>query len=988
MHKPRPSLHFVLCLAALAALPSTTAATETDVDTALATHITPPTEQTLGQGQSALWTLPLVATQYQPAQAAPALQAALQAQTEGRFIDALLRLDEEDARTTTASAESRLLRASLHLQGRQSQPTIAQLAPLLADPQHAADAHALTAMALLQLGQMQAALTSAETALARRDALLPRMASSYALQAAGRLDAARKTLTDFNARRPPVATALAREAELALVINQLPAAQQLIHQALSIDATHPYVIAVNGLVALIDGRASEAKTTFTSALSIDPHDAKALFGLGLAEIRLGNFAAGHKKLQAAHAADPGNALILTYLGRSQQHQGQPDAARASWRLARQADPRDPMPWLYQAALELAEQQPQAARASLREADSRLNQRAVYRGENLLQEDTRQLQAHLAEAQRQMGLEALAFQTLATPVGAGNSTQLRNQGDVLQGQRFAEMARRSLLLQSQFDARPGTLPAALDLYGDGNGMTGAASPQRGFIGSLGASHTSYNHYDELFAPRAQAEFNLHTGSRNTTGIDARAGIGNDRLGLSLAHMQFSSDGYAPFENLDNRALDTTVQWRPTDDSQMFLSRQTFDSDWGAVFYPAQPWLTQTWLADSSQVKRLGLRQRLDSDFFGALTQGRHEIRVLLSRQDTETRDGSSYPYTGDSYMRSTELQLRHDTTGQAVQWGLQQLHGNLDFFWDDGSTNQYALAARHVYAAWQKTLLPAWQIETHLGWGQFDSRSLTSNNPLRLQRWLPHLGVVWTPDAASHVRLASWRGMAMPTPGNASLAPASLAGIVLQRPGDIRSSGILVRALALAYDRQLTPDWLLMAEAVQRRRDLPINTLDYTGGPPIPSTLYYRNDDATLALHWQPHTSPWSAKLSQSYEKLTNDRRSDALDSVSTQTLHSSQLDLRWFATARWTLNLQLSHNRLSGTQSSTDMTTWNTIYPPYRDRYNQLDAQLNWQPAPGSQLTAGVRNASDRRTLYADIDALNPRHAKGRMLYAKVRLNW
>src|SRR5690242_19120342 len=86
--------------------------------------IRPSPEQTMGQGQSALWTLPLVATQFQPLQPTPAMQAALQAQQQGRFLDALILLDEAGKNgqaSAEAKAEMDLLHASFLLQGNQPQ---------------------------------------------------------------------------------------------------------------------------------------------------------------------------------------------------------------------------------------------------------------------------------------------------------------------------------------------------------------------------------------------------------------------------------------------------------------------------------------------------------------------------------------------------------------------------------------------------------------------------------------------------------------------------------------------------------------------------------------------------------------------------------------------------------------------------------------------------------------------------------------------------
>src|SRR5512146_91516 len=273
-----------LCIAGLSVVAEPAQATDED---SFLGQIRPPTEQVMGQGRSALWTMPLVATQYHPANSAPAMQAALQAQHEGRFLDALILLDEAGKSGKAGAdtdAEMKLLRSSFLLQGNQSRQALEALAPLRVNPQYAADAYALTAMAHLQLGQMQEALDAAQHAHGLGGGILSHLALSYALQGVGRLAEAREVMHDFNTRTPPAAIALAREAELALTLGQIQSAKALVNQAQGVDAAHPYVLPVRGLTYLIDGHPQEAKAAFEIALQRDPKDAKALLGLGLAEI--------------------------------------------------------------------------------------------------------------------------------------------------------------------------------------------------------------------------------------------------------------------------------------------------------------------------------------------------------------------------------------------------------------------------------------------------------------------------------------------------------------------------------------------------------------------------------------------------------------------------------------------------------------------------------------------------------------------------------
>ncbi len=935
----------------------------------------------MGQGHSALWTLSDVATQYQPLQPTPAIQAALRAQHEGRFLDALILLDDagkSGQAGADAEDEMNLLRTSFLLQGNQSQQALKTLAPLLGKTHHAADAYALTTMAHLQRGQLREALDAAQHAHDLGSGMLPHLALSYALQGAGRLAEARDVMHGFNTQAsntgtPQLAVALAREAELALTLGQIQSAKALVNQAQGTEAAHPYVIAVSGLVWLIDGQTREAKAAFETALQRDPKDAKALLGLGLAEIKLGNFQAGQKKLQAANEAAPGDALILTYLGRAQQQLGQIEAARASWRSAQQADPKDPAPWLYQAQAELQANRLQDARASLRQAQARAAYRNVYRGERLLMEDEQILQANLAEIQRRLGLENIAFHTLADPVGEKSSASLRNQADLLQGQRFGESARRSLLLQSLFNERPGSLPSALDIYGDGAGQTGAQTPQHGAVSALSAQQASYNNYDELFNRRTVLEADAVAGSKNTSGEQIRLGVGNDTLGLGIAQRQYKSDGFVPFENLDNRLWQAIVQWRPLQSTQVFLSYHAFDSQHGETLFPAdignaaQPIM----VVDNSYVTRLGLRHSLT---------GNSELRALWSGQQTKlvydyidfVSGASLGSVLGKSSAHSEELQYRTSGADHATQWGAQQTCAQIIFTGSDNTR-----IAQQLYAVWQQTMSPQWQLDAQLGWGKIDNQDNTGGvNGTYLKRWLPKLGLVYTPDSGTHVRLAAWHGMGLGEIGDAALAPASLAGLLLTRPGDNNINGLLVHAATLRADKQLSPAWLLEGQIQQRRTDEPTSQ----------GMLRWQVDESRLALHWQPEKHPWSVSLAYDHERFQAPPLSiyAEIDSVQEHRLRAQQLTLHWFAGAQCTANLTLSHNRVDGMLE----TNWSSTLLPNQDSFNQVDASMNWQFIKRGSVTAGVRNAADTRFQYTNIDTLNPRFSNGRLVYAKLKLAW
>ncbi len=935
-------------------------------------EVVPRLEQSLSDGRSVIWTLPNEATQYRPEKITPVLKAALKAQREGRYLDALSQIDHSGSENEGGGSIT-LLRASLYLQGGQVQQAESLLTPILAHPTLAGDAYALSAMAHLQQGELSTALTDAEHAKTLSNSYLPALALSYALQGKGQLAAARAVVHNLNASRPGIAITLAREAELSLTQDDVVTATHLIDQARTIEPDQPYVVAVSGLVWLINGHAGAAKSAFDTALKRDPDDAKALLGLGLAEVRLGNTQAGLRALQAALEADPENALILTYLGRVQQQLGQTLQARASWRQAQQADANDPTPWLYLAQAQLQANEPVAARESLRQAQTRIPLRHVYRGDLLLEQDVVMLQANLAETQRRLGLHELAFQALAD-TNNSRAVTLKDQAEILQGVRFAESARRSLVLQSLFNDAPGAMPVSLDVYGDGAGETGGATPQHGVVSGLTAPLPTYNDYGALFNQDTALQLDGVIGNHNTRGEQFRLGLGSDTLGINFTQQKFITDGFGPFNELDNSTWRGVVQWLPTTRTQAFVLYENYRSDRGETILPADPLFgANLAIQDRSQVTRLGLRHSLING---------DEVHVLLSRQRTQQRidfeDFSLPPFLSSQESSSRaaggEVQYRTYAFGQSLQVGAQAYRSRLLASGLIINTSQ----SHQVYVTAQDQLNSQWEFNWGVGWGQIVNQT-PDGNKVVAQSWLPRMGIVFTPNPITHLRLAVWQGLGMNSVGNAELAPVSLAGIVQTRPGD---AGKRVRAAAIALDRQLGPDWLIDASGQTRAIAEPFADMVNVGRT---SFSFQRIHNARGGLHWQPHQFSWGLGLSGEYEKTRNDDRISRLDSVSNQNLRAIQLDMRWLVNTRLSAHLNWSRNWVAGLQQVTST----GILTSYGDAFNQTDVSVIWQlPQNKGKFQIGVRNLSDTQYQYIDPDPLCPRFSIGRLVYGTLHFVW
>jgi hypothetical protein len=702
----------------------------------------------------------------------------------------------------------------------------------------------------------------------------------------------------------------------------------------------------------------QAQAAFERALQQDPEDAKALLGLGLAEARQGKLDASLKQLRKAASADSSSAMIQTYLGRALQQNGQIGEAQTAYQIAIKLDPQDPAPWTYLAQSQIEQGMLGSAQESLRQADQRRNARGVYRGQVLLNEDAHTQQANQARLYQRAGLNDLAWQTLSDGTGEKSAVALKNQAEILQGQRFAETARRSLALQSLFSDALDALPVTLDVYGDGGGQTGANAPQSGAIGGL-SGQTSVGNYGALFNPQSRLEVDAIAGSRQTWGEQVRGAAGNDQFGFSLAQQHYETKGFSSFSGLDNTTWQSVLKWNPLADMRLFLSYQDFRSDRSLVLYPAV-FPIGTNINEESWVARLGMSQHFNNG---------GELRVLLSHQSTDYKfeyDIAPGSFAlGEIPADSAGLQYRQPYASGMILGGLEAYREHPRY---PGATDA-KIDAGQLYVTQAIKLAEHWDMDWTLGWSWLKNKDLLATYDTELARWTPRLGLVYHPSPATHLRFALGQHLGLPETGSASLAPVETAGILNTRPSEI---GKLVRSAGIAVDHRLNPAWL--TSGLAQIRDVWEPASD--GVSQQLEKSHYA--DGRLGLTWMPMDSAFTTMLDAGYEKRTNGSSVLALDSISEQRLRDVKLLLRWSPNTHLSLKGEISRNWVDGDYQFS---------PPHRDTSTQLDTSLRWQLKQGA-IELGVRNLLDEKFEYTESDPLAPRFSPGRFVYGNARLSW
>lgn len=936
------------------------------------------TERIVHSEQKVLWTLPFETTRYVPTNPTPVMRKAMEAQQSGRYLEAISILEE--SKEDGALPDAQLLRAGFYLQG--DQPRFAQeiLANLLRQSSQSAEAHALMGMAHLQQGQHDAALAAVQRAQSLGERPLVTRISTYVLQARGSLQQASDTMAAHNARNPEDALGLAREAELALSLGDRRRASERAAEAHRLAPKSPYVMAVIGLVWLIEDRPAEAQRAFEIALKGNQEDGKALLGMGLAKARQGRLEESLEQLHKAAKAEPSSAMIQTYLGRALHQAGRHKEAQIAYRTAISLDPQDPTPWIYLAQTQTEMGQPGDALNSLNKAAERKTARAVYRGQYLLNEDEQTLQANRAEAYGKLGLHDMAWYALVDGHGEKNAVTLKNQAETLQNLRFGQTARRSLALQSLFNDAVDALPVTLDVYGDGGGQAGVSAPQYGVVEGLSGQQASYGDYGALFAAQTHVQLDGIIGNRETWGEQVGGAAGGGQFGFSLAQRHYETEGFSEFNGLDNTTWQGVLKWDPLDSTRMFLSYQNFSSERGDIFFPADFFLfSPVHVRDESWLARWGLRQKLGEA---------GELRALLSRQRTSQTVHDVFfgfdTLLPDGKADSAELQYRQTNRFGLFVAGAQTYREEAEFYgrYFDGGLGEFVtypvsankVKARRVYAAQKIQLGEQWALDIGLGRAWMKNTDVLGGGAnTELQRWTPRFGLVYTPAPVTHVRLAIGQNLGVREAGGASLVPVETAGIVDTRPGDIDK---LVRSAGLAFDHRLSADWLVAGEVQVRRTWSP--GIDFPGSQILFEATHR---EGQFKIGWVPADGRVSAALSAGYERRNSPEDFFVLDSVQEQRLRDLKLSFNWFVGSRLSLKGEVSRNWANG--------DYQTLFGPmpYRDASTQINAGLQWK-LPRGQVEFGVRNLLDDSFEYVESDPLSPRFSKGRFVYGSARVSW
>jgi tetratricopeptide (TPR) repeat protein len=472
---------------------------------------------------------------------APALAEAVRLGGTGDLAGAFAALDRVPP--AERGAQFHLVRAALLLNVGSADEAGADIEQTLALDPTAGEALALRAIIAVVGNQRQQAIADGEqgVALSPRSAAA-KVALSYALEADGQLERSRDVLLQAVAEQPADSLAWARLAEVWLALGYRRRAVAAAETAVELAPQLERAQTVLGFAALARFDTEAAGLAFRRAMALDPANPLPRLGAGLADIRDGHLEEGRQQLEIAAGLDPNNALVRSYLGKAYYEERRDDRAGREFEVAKGLDPNDPTPYFYDAIRKQTENRPVEALRDLQRSIALNDNRAVYRGRLLLDQDRGARSASIGRIFDDLGFEQAGVNaaTRSLAFAPDSAAAHRFLSDVYAARPRHEIARVSELLQAQLLQDLNINPIQPSLT-----QTDLRIVARG-----GPAVPGFNEFNPLFE-RNEVQFNAAgaAGNFDTFAGETVVSAIYDQVSLSGGFYHFQTDGFRA--NNDNR-----------------------------------------------------------------------------------------------------------------------------------------------------------------------------------------------------------------------------------------------------------------------------------------------------------------------------------------------------------------------------------------------------------------------------------------------------
>jgi tetratricopeptide (TPR) repeat protein len=594
------------------------------------------------------------------------------------------------------------------------------------------------------------------------------IALSYAQQASFKLEDALHSAERAAELNSQSSTAHARVAELMMSLGRVRTAERAAKAAVDANANESRAHTILGFVHLAQIDTKKAREDFLSAIERDSSDPLARLGVGLAIIRDGDLKAGREQIEIAVALDPNNSLIRSYVGKAYYEENttrRNQLAASQFSKAEQLDPNDPTPWFYAAILKDSETRPAEAVEDLRRSAQLNDNRAVYRSQLLVDQDTAARNTSQGSIYNELGFSqlGLAEASSSLAIDPSSASTHRFLADIYATLPRYGIARASELLQAQLRQPLGASPLQPQLANDvlfNNTLFGPAT-------------VGMNEFNPLFL-RNRLELQLFglVGTDNTYGEQVVVNGLQGPLSFSLSQFLASTDGYRANNDNSPRQYDAFVQaqlaYETSIQFEATKAQRTF-GDLASNFNPAAFDRLQR-NSDDVDTHRFGLRQILDAE---------SDILVSVIHQSSDTVFVSNdpiFPTTLDVKQESwkSEAQYLRRIGGIDAIVGASYFDGWSDetltimpFPPDKSEFHPHHLNGYVYMYTPRHAGLPQFQIGV-----SYDDLSSAVGDQNTLN---PKLGLIWRITDSTTLRAAGFRVLKRQISSDQGLEPTQIAG---------------------------------------------------------------------------------------------------------------------------------------------------------------------------------------------------------------------
>lgn len=266
-------------------------------------------------------------------------------------------------------------------------------------------------LALMRLAEnrMEQAAGLAQTAVEREpSSSVAWIAAAHVRKARLDLDSAYEYARKAVALSPGFDPALIVAARIALEMDDVYECRALLDRISPESSVCPEKYTYLGFISLRNGRSAQALAHFSRAVDLEPEAADAWIGKGIALFNVNRKTEGIEAIIQATLMAPQVSAYQSYLAKAFLETRAWDDAQKSLGRARRLDSKDPTSFLYEALKLFENHEPGKAVLALDQAVALNGNRAVFRSEYLLDQDSAVLMSNVSNLYDELGFDSSAI----------------------------------------------------------------------------------------------------------------------------------------------------------------------------------------------------------------------------------------------------------------------------------------------------------------------------------------------------------------------------------------------------------------------------------------------------------------------------------------------------------------------------------------------------------------------------------------------------